>query len=354
MVRSPGVWHQMPVRTVLRSAPIPTGTTVPARATSPTVTGRPLWGVDVASYQHPGGAPIDWAKVAAAGYTFMAAKATEGNSYVNPYYFSDVAGARAAGLYVTAYHFGIPNISGGASQARSFVAHSGYRAGNGILPPELDIEYNPSTAASANTCYGLTPAQMVSWVAAYETEVERLTGQPPIIYTSANWWDFCTAGSTAFGSRMLWTAADAPANPLKSSPPLPAGWGEWALWRFTGGGRVPGIPADTDVSMYNRDPVTLVNPGPQRSSEWTRALFQMSSLNEAAGQQLTYTAGGLPLGLTISDSGQIAGLVSAAPGVYPVTVTATNPLGATGSTTFTWVIGSSSVKVDTFSTGARH
>jgi lysozyme len=342
----------VPVRTVLHSAPIPARATVPSRkgdvahADSQAATGRPLWGVDVASYQHPGGAPIDWAKVAAAGYTFVSVKATEGNSYVNPYYFSDVARARAAGLYVTAYHFGIPNISGGASQARSFVAHSGYRVGNGILPPELDIEYNPSIAASASTCYGLTPAQMVSWIAAYDTEMERLTGQPPIIYTSANWWDFCTAGSTAFGSRMLWTAADAPANPLKSSPPLPAGWGDWVLWRYTGGGHIPGIPADTDVSMYNRAPVTLVNPGPQRSSEWTRVSFQMSSLNEAAGQELTYTASGLPLGLTISGSGQIAGTVFTGPGVYPVTVTATNPLGATGTTTFTWVIGSSSVQVE--------
>jgi GH25 family lysozyme M1 (1,4-beta-N-acetylmuramidase) len=300
--------------------------------------GWPLWGVDVASYQHPDGAPIDWPKVAAAGYTFASVKATEENSYVNPYYFSDVAGARAAGLSVTAYHFGIPNVSGGASQARSFVAHSGYRAGNGILPPELDIEYNPSTAADADTCYGLTPAQMVSWITAYDTEVQRLTGQAPIIFTSANWWDFCTANSTAFGSHLLWAAADAPANPVTSSPPLPAGWGDWFLWRYTGGGHVPGIPADVDVSMYNPDPVTLIDPGTRRSTRWTRISLEISSLNKAAGQSLTYLAIGLPPGLTISGSGQILGRVSAAPGTYDVSVTATNPLGATGTTTFTWVI----------------
>jgi hypothetical protein len=98
--------------------------------------------------------------------------------------------------------------------------------------------------------------------------------------------------------------------------------------------------------MYNRAPVTLVNPGAQRSSEWTRVSFQMSSLNEAADQELTYTASGLPPGLTITGSGQIAGPVFAGPGVYPVTVTATNPFGATGTTTFTWVIGSSSVQVE--------
>ena len=34
-------------------------------------------GPDVASYQHPGGAAIDWAQVAASGQTFAIVKATE-------------------------------------------------------------------------------------------------------------------------------------------------------------------------------------------------------------------------------------------------------------------------------------
>jgi hypothetical protein len=36
-------------------------------------------GVDVAADQHPGGAAVEWSRVAAAGYTFAAIKATEGN-----------------------------------------------------------------------------------------------------------------------------------------------------------------------------------------------------------------------------------------------------------------------------------
>lgn len=333
VARSPGAWQGVTVRTESRVT----------KAPAPTVTGRPLWGVDVSAYQHPRGAGIDWAKVAAAGYTFAAIKATEGNSYLNPYYFSDVAAARAAGLYVTAYHFALPDMSGGASQARAFVANSGYRAGTGILPPELDIEYNPaardpSPVAGDSSCYGLSPAQLVSWIAAYDTELQRLTGQLPIIFTGQYWWDACTADSTAFGSRLLWVAANALTSPLRSFPPLPAGWGDWVLWRYTGSRQVPGIHGDTDVSEYNPDPVIVVDPGGQRSSLDAQVSLRMSSLNGAAGQSLTYMASGLPSGLAITGSGRITGTVLADPGTYHVTVTATNSVGAVGTASFTWAV----------------
>lgn len=81
-------------------------------------------GLDVASYQHPDtsqyptGAPITWSQVAAARYRFAAIKGTEGDYYVNPWAASDLTKAKAAGLDVTAYHFAIPNVSGGAAQAQ--------------------------------------------------------------------------------------------------------------------------------------------------------------------------------------------------------------------------------------------
>ena len=74
-------------------------------------------GVDVASYQHVNGAGIGWPNVAKAGYKFAAIKATEGNYYANPYGASDLTGAEQAKLSVIAYHFAIPNVSGGAAQA---------------------------------------------------------------------------------------------------------------------------------------------------------------------------------------------------------------------------------------------
>ena len=170
-------------------------------------------GVDVADHQHPHGAAIDWPQVAAAGYKFAFIKATEGDYYVNPYYASDLAQAEAAGLDATGYHFAIPNVSGGASQADYAVQNSNYTADGRTLPLALDIEYNPYGAE----CYGLSATQMVSWISAFTAEAQRLTGQEPIIYSTADWWETCTGDSTAFGSDPLWVAGY-----VNGSPPMPA------------------------------------------------------------------------------------------------------------------------------------
>jgi lysozyme len=222
--------------------------------------------VDVAAAQHPGGAPIDWAQVAATGYTFAAIKSTEGDYYANPYGAADLASAKAAGLYVTAYHFAIPNVSGGAAQADFALSHGAYAAGGRTARLELDVEYDPYTRTDhTNACYGLSPAQMVSWTGAFGAEVQRLTGQRPVIYTTPSWWAACTGGSTAFGADPLWAAAPgAPAGPARPARPATlAGWTSWAFWQFTSGATVPGIGSagNTDVSEADASRLTLLTPG---------------------------------------------------------------------------------------------
>ena len=43
-------------------------------------------GIDVASFQHPNGAAINWTQVAEARYKFAFIKVSEGSYYTNPYY----------------------------------------------------------------------------------------------------------------------------------------------------------------------------------------------------------------------------------------------------------------------------
>ena len=64
---------------------------------------------------------------------------------------------------------------------------------------------------------------------------------------------------------------------------------------------------------------------------------QVRGTDSAAGQTLTYTATGLPGGLSISPSGLITGTPNAA-GTFNVKVTATDATGASGSASFTWTI----------------
>ncbi|MGD9959957.1 M4 family metallopeptidase [Nocardioides sp.] len=100
---------------------------------------------------------------------------------------------------------------------------------------------------------------------------------------------------------------------------------------------VPAQAADPTCSTSNNT-VTVTNPGAQSGATGTATSLQITATDSAAGQTLTYTATGLPAGLSINSS---TGLISGTPTTATtasVTVTATDTTGAAGSTTFTWTI----------------
>jgi hypothetical protein len=89
--------------------------------------------------------------------------------------------------------------------------------------------------------------------------------------------------------------------------------------------------------------VTVTGPGNQSGTVGTAASLQIAASDSASGQTLTYTATGLPAGLSInSTSGLISGTPTTA-GTSSVTVTAKDTTGASGSATFTWTVGSGTV-----------
>ncbi|MEU6970401.1 putative Ig domain-containing protein [Kitasatospora aureofaciens] len=88
--------------------------------------------------------------------------------------------------------------------------------------------------------------------------------------------------------------------------------------------------------------VTVTNPGNQSGTVGTAASLQIHATDSASGQTLSYSATGLPAGLSINSStGLISGTPTAA-GTSSVTVTATDSTGAAGNTTFTWTESSTS------------
>ena len=87
--------------------------------------------------------------------------------------------------------------------------------------------------------------------------------------------------------------------------------------------------------------VTVTSPGNQSGTVGTAVSLQMHATDSASGQTLTWSATGLPTGLSInSSSGLISGTPSAN-GTFSVTVTAKDTTNASGSTSFTWTIGTS-------------
>jgi GH25 family lysozyme M1 (1,4-beta-N-acetylmuramidase) len=184
-------------------------------------------GIDVSSYQ----GNVDWAGQWRSGVRFAYVKATEGTSYINPFFTQQYLGSYKAGMIRGAYHFGLPNQSA-IAQANYFKAHGGGWSRDGkTLPPALDIEYNPY----GPTCYGLSQSAVVTWLKTFSNQVHKNTGRYPVIYTTTDWWRQCTGNSSALAKTdRIWIA-----NWSGSPGILPAGWKAWKFWQYSdGGGRL--------------------------------------------------------------------------------------------------------------------
>lgn len=198
-------------------------------------------GVDVSSWQHPGGEGINWDSVKSDGHSYAFIKATEGVNYLNPHFAADSRQAIDAGLMIGSYHLGRPGVSATA-QAAAYAAVLASQP-QPSLPPVLDIEYDD----------GVGPAQTQAWVKEFVTEIELLTGRKPIIYTYRYFWEQQVGNSTDFKDYPLWLAA------YQNTPPttLPGGWEQMTFWQRSSTGRVSGINYDTDLNLFNGNQAQL-------------------------------------------------------------------------------------------------
>jgi len=93
------------------------------------------------------------------------------------------------------------------------------------------------------------------------------------------------------------------------------------------------------INHGTTETVTVTNPGNQTSTQGTAIGTLQISGSDSAGKSLTYSATGLPAGLSISSSGAITGTPTGS-GTSSVTVTASSGT-ASGSTTFSWTVNPS-------------
>jgi|GEM_PF-1680602 len=102
------------------------------------------------------------------------------------------------------------------------------------------------------------------------------------------------------------------------------------------------LPIDLETlsgctSAGNNAPV-LDEPGPQTNLEGGAVSLQLTA-TDTDGDNLTFSASGLPVGLSISSSGLISGRANAA-GSFTVTVTVDDGNGASDSASFQWNVDS--------------
>jgi hypothetical protein len=104
-------------------------------------------------------------------------------------------------------------------------------------------------------------------------------------------------------------------------------------------------PANTAVSagvtansgVPGAETVGVINPQGYSSPKGTGVNFTVQALDSNSSAGLTFTATGLPPGISIASNGTISGSGSTL-GTYTVTVTATDSAGVSGTATFVWSV----------------
>jgi serine protease len=155
---------------------------------------------------------------------------------------------------------------------------------------------------------------------------ETITDQDP-----AGGWT--NSGGSENGDLCAWNQGPgAPAANLT----LPTG--RFAMQSTWGNDGAGGGDCEFSHTIISNNKVTVTNPGNQSTKVNTAVSLQMSATDSQFGQTLTWSATGLPTGLSINAStGKITGTPTTVQ-TKSVTVTATDKTGAHGSVTFTWTI----------------
>jgi GH25 family lysozyme M1 (1,4-beta-N-acetylmuramidase) len=218
--------------------PKPAATPVPTPKPTATPASPYSEGIDISHWQ----GAIDWTKVAAAGKRFAFMKASESTDFVDNTYDTNRQRARAAGLYVGAYHFAQPSTGAGDAVAEADHFIDTARPVSGDLIPVLDLERNGS----------LSQAALTGWVQSFLGRVYERVGVRAVIYVSPNFWRTYMGDTTWFGANgydILWVAHWT----TGVTPSVPgANWAGdgWTFWQYTSDGTVPGISGRVDLNRY--------------------------------------------------------------------------------------------------------
>jgi GH25 family lysozyme M1 (1,4-beta-N-acetylmuramidase) len=194
-------------------------------------------GIDIS--HHNG--EIDFDKVANDGVSFVFAKVTEAQSFVDDRYVGNATAAASAGLAFGAYHFARPDKTANDAvlEARHFVSNA--QLGGANLLPVLDLESSG----------GLGARKLKAWVKSWLAEVRSQLGVKPIIYSTASFWKTYMGNKRWFADNgyQLWIAHWTDA----AQPRMPASnWGGngWTVWQHSSCGSVAGVSGCVDLDRY--------------------------------------------------------------------------------------------------------
>lgn len=183
----------------------------------------PVRGIDISAHN----GDVDFQAVRSAGYSFVIIKASEGSSFKDGSFHSNIWRARKAGLMVGVYHFFRFDATG-MMQALNFL-HS-LNGQHLDLPVCIDVEQwtNPTDRTTSRVLHTL------------DFLIRRLErqGHKVMIYTNKDGYaDFV---ARRFSDYPLW---------ISSFTPLPASI-NWTIWQYSHAGSVPGVKGNVDLNVF--------------------------------------------------------------------------------------------------------
>jgi lysozyme len=179
---------------------------------------------------------INWADVAALnpGLVGVIAKCTEGESYLDPEYKNNRAGALSNGLGFAPYHY----LTHGnvASQMAWFLDCAQAQEGERIA---LDYEEMDPPVRLGDL------EEAVRYLKTYRPDLQIT------VYGASKLTEDVVNGDAAFlddAATSLWAARYSTVNePVIANPP----WAYWSAWQYTDEGQVDGVEGDCDLNTFN-------------------------------------------------------------------------------------------------------
>lgn len=185
-------------------------------------------GIDVSGWQ----GNINYAEVKQSGIEIVYMKASEGKSFIDPYFNQNYENAKANGLKVGFYHYLIARSNEEAiEEARFFVSVISGKEPDCRLA--MDFESFGNLSVEEINQIGIT----------FMREVQNLSGKEVIIYSNTN--DARNIFSGELTNYPLWVAQ------YEVREPTPNGkWSTWAGWQYTSTGEVAGISGHVDRNKF--------------------------------------------------------------------------------------------------------
>jgi beta-glucosidase len=241
------------------------------------------------------------------------------------------------GLSYTTFSFSNLNVgafnSGGRATVTATVTNTGSKAGADVAQM-----YVGDPAASQDPPKQLAGFQRVSLNPGQSAAVSF----PLTIHDLASWSSTDNAWEAQAGSYSISVGDSSASLPLAGSTSLAHELtGQVAAGASSAGVSLANTAVSAGVTANSGVPgaetVGVVNPYGYSSPKGAAVSFAMQAQDSNSAQTLTYTATGLPPGITIASTGTISGSGSTL-GTYTVTVTATDSAAVSGTATFVWSV----------------